>query len=79
MKQSHYEVLGWIGTFLVLGAYFLVSFGWLDGESLIFQLMNIFGSLGLLAIAFSKKVYQSVVVNIVWILIGLVAMAKLFF
>lgn len=79
MKQSHYEILGWIGTFLVLGAYFLVSFGWLDGESLIFQLMNIFGSLGLLAIAFSKKVYQSVVVNIVWILIGLVAMAKLFF
>ena len=78
MKQSHYEILGWIGTFLVLGAYFLVSFSWLDGESLIFQLMNLFGSLGLLAIAFSKKVYQSVVVNIVWAAIGIVALVKAF-
>ncbi len=79
MKQLIYEILGWIGTFLVLSAYLFVSFGWLDGESVLFQLMNIFGSFGLLAIALSKKVYQSVVVNVVWATIGIAALVKLFF
>ncbi|MFH2020525.1 MAG: hypothetical protein ABIJ34_03870 [archaeon] len=80
MNKNHfYELFGWVGTFLILLAYGLASFGWLSAESAVFQIMNIVGSAGLLTIALVKKVYQSVVINVVWALIGLVALAKIFF
>jgi hypothetical protein len=77
MKQIYFEILGWIGTVMVLGGYALASFGWISAESVLFQVMNILGSFGLLAIALSRKVYQSVVVNIVWATIGMLALIKL--
>ncbi|MCM2325446.1 MAG: hypothetical protein NDI94_03205 [Candidatus Woesearchaeota archaeon] len=77
MKQLYFEILGWFGTIMVLGGYALASFGWISAESVLFQVMNILGSFGLLAIALSRKVYQSVVVNVVWATIGIVALIKL--
>lgn len=72
------EIAGWYGTFIILLAYGLVSFSLITGDSLIYQLMNITGSIGLLLIALVKKVYQSVTINIIWAVIGLVALVKLF-
>jgi hypothetical protein len=60
-------------------AYFLVSFGWLDGQGLIYQLINLTGGIGLLIVAASKNVTQSVILNMFWAIIGLVAIARLFF
>lgn len=60
-------------------AYFLVSFGWLDGQGLIFQLINLTGGVGLLIVAASKGVVQSVILNFFWAVIAIIAIGRLFF
>lgn len=72
------EFCGWYGMFALIFAYFLVSFGWLDGQGLIFQLINLTGGIGLLIVAASKGVIQSVLLNFFWATIGVIAITRLF-
>jgi hypothetical protein len=72
------EIFGWYGTFAILVSYALVSFSVIKAESVIYQFMNITGSIGLLSIALVKKVFQSVTINIIWALIGILALVRLF-
>lgn len=71
------ELLGWYGTIAIIGAYFLVSFRLLNAESAAYQLMNITGAIGIIVISLSRGVYQSVVLNVVWLLIAFVALIKI--
>ncbi|MFH0875347.1 MAG: hypothetical protein V1859_05390 [archaeon] len=73
------EIFGWYGTVSILGSYALVSFSIIGADSVIYQFLNITGSIGLLAIALVKKVYQSVTINIIWALIGMIALLKILF
>ena len=78
LKKLLIEILGWYGAFAILGAYFLVSFNTISAESLLFQLLNASGAIGLLVIASYKGVKQAVLVNAVWLIIALVAIINLF-
>lgn len=70
MKHSWYiEGIGWIGVLCLLGAYGLVTLGIID-TGWIYQLLNIVGALGLGVIAIYTKNYQSLTVQIVWVLVG---------
>jgi len=64
---------GWIGIAAVFGAYLLVSFGAIGPKDLAYQLLNLFGSLGILIEAFSKKDYQPAVLNVVWALVAIIS------
>jgi len=80
IQQSKFaEFCGWYGMLALISAYFLVSLGVLNGQGLVFQLMNLTGAIGLLVVAASKGVMQSVILNIFWALIGLIAIIRLFF
>lgn len=72
------EFYGWYGMLALIVAYFLVSFGLIDGEGIIFQLINLTGGLGLLIVAASKGVMQSVILNFFWAAIGIVAIVRFF-
>lgn len=72
------EALGWYGMLALIVAYGLVSYGLITADGVYFQLLNLTGSAGLMIVAVTKKVIQSVILNIFWITIGLVALAKLF-
>jgi hypothetical protein len=78
MKFKPLQLIGWLGAILILGAYFLVSFNFIYTNSLLFQGMNILGSLGIVIETFSKKDYQPMALNVAWILIAAVALVKLF-
>lgn len=80
-KPAHLlsEIFGWYGALAILGAYALVSFSFIPPNGLAFQLLNLSGALGLMAIAYYKKVYQSVVLNIVWLIVGIIAIANILF
>lgn len=79
IKQGKFaELCGWYGMFALIFAYFLVSFGWLDGQGLVFQLINLTGGFGLLVVAASKGVMQSVILNFFWAIIGIIAIIRLF-
>lgn len=76
-QQLAAEIIGWYGTAAVLAAYTLVSFDVISSDSLFFQLLNLTGALGIIVIAAYKKVGQSVVLNIVWGGVAVVALVNL--
>ena len=75
MKKILIEIAGWYGATAILIAYTLVSFNITTSDTLLFQLLNLTGALGIIAIAIYKKVYQSVVLNIVWVGVAVIAIA----
>jgi len=77
-KQLLAESAGWYGTAAILTAYALVSFDIISGDGLVFQLLNLTGALGIIAIAIYKKVNQSIVLNTVWSVIAIVAIVNIF-
>lgn len=72
------ELFGWYGTIAIVSAYALVSFSMLSPTSVSYQLLNITGSLGIVTASLHKKDYQSTVLNIIWILIAVVAIIRVF-
>lgn len=68
------ETIGWLGISLILIAYALNMFGILSPENIIYLVMNILGSLGVVYISLKKKTYQPGVLNIIWAIIALIAL-----
>lgn len=77
MKSKLAEAAGWYGIIAILGAYGLVSFGVLSAESIIFQLLNATGALGVIWISSRKGVTQSVLLNAIWVAIAVLAIVKI--
>lgn len=71
------EIIGWAGAISLMGAYMLNSFGLLTAQSYPYQLLNIFGALFIIYISYKKQVYQSVILNLMWFIIGIVAFAQI--
>ncbi len=77
-KQLLAEIAGWYGVLAILTGYALLSFEVVDSHTLAFQLLNLTGALGIIAIAAYKGVAQSIVVNIVWSVIAVIAIVNIF-
>lgn len=78
MKQKIInEAIGWYGTCAIILAYALTSFGYLSPSTLLYQLLNITGALGIVFISLKKKAYQPGVLNIIWAVIALIAILRL--
>ena len=67
------NVLGWIGAFLLLLAYALVSFKKLEADSQVYQWLNIAASVLLLINTVYYGAYPSSFVNAVWTVIAFFA------
>lgn len=57
-------IAGWIGTFLILGAYALLSYGAIQGRSVEYQLMNLFGSIGMCINVAYGRVWSGVALQV---------------
>ena len=77
MKRSVIEFVGWYGTIAIVGAYALVSFSLLSSSSLIYQLLNLTGSIGIILDTITKKDYQPATLNVVWAVIAVIAILHL--
>jgi hypothetical protein len=75
--KSFIQILGWLGVLAILTAYFLVSFSFLSPRDILYPALNIVGSVFIIIETFSKKDYQPVVLNFVWLIIALVAILKI--
>ena len=71
------HVVGGIGTIMVLAAYFLVSAGRIPSASTTFQGLNLVGAALLAFYAAVLAAWASVVLNVIWSLIGLVAVVRI--
>ncbi|MEJ7861572.1 MAG: hypothetical protein WKF90_08040 [Pyrinomonadaceae bacterium] len=67
------EIVGWIGTFLLLTAYVLVSFKKLEGDSIKYQMMNVVAGLCLVTNTLYHGAYPPSFLNAVWSIIAVVA------
>jgi len=57
MKEKLTEFLGWYGVIAVIIAYFLLSFNFLTSSSLLFQILNFTGAIGIMVDAYQDKNY----------------------
>lgn len=73
-----YDVAGWLGAVLILLAYFLVSTKKLPPTSKNFQLLNLFGAIGIVINSLYYKAFPSAGLNIVWTLIAIYGLVKAF-
>jgi len=76
-RQIIDETIGWYGTGAIVVSYALSSFGYLPASTLLYQILNLTGALGIMYISFKKKTYQPGVLNIIWAIIAMIAIFRM--
>jgi hypothetical protein len=71
------EIVGWGGALLILGAYGLLSAGRVNGQSRLYQWMNVVGAAGFVINGWWHGALPSTTLNVVWMLIGGVALWRI--
>ena len=71
------DVFGWIGASALLIAYGLISAGRLKADNRNYQGLNVFGSVGLIVNSTWYGAYPSTALNIVWIAIAGITLARI--
>lgn len=77
-KSAWTEGLGWFGVAAILIAYAGISFGFLSVDHWLYSVLNITGAIGIIVDAYAQKNYQPAVLNVVWAVIGTIALIRLF-
>jgi hypothetical protein len=70
------DILGWTGSILYLLAYALVSAKKTEGDSLLYQGMNIVAGILLVIYTLSLGAYATTGLNAVWIAVGLITLGR---
>ncbi len=70
------DILGWTGSILYLLAYALVSAKKTEGDSLLYQGMNIVAGVLLVIYTLSLGAYATTGLNAVWVAIGLITLGR---
>ena len=64
------DIIGWIGSILIVVAYWMISMGRFKSDSRLYQGMNIVGSIFLVINTVYYHAYPSSALNVVWAMIG---------
>ena len=70
------DILGWVGAFCILLAYFLVSSKRVKSDSRLFQSINLTGALFLIVNAYANGALPFVFLNVIWAAIAIRALVK---
>jgi len=65
------DIIGWVGTATILGAYLLLSTGRLTGQSRAYQWANVVGAVCFIINCTYLGAFPSVALNVAWAAIGL--------
>lgn len=71
------QVIGWIGTFLIVFAYFLISTKKVDSQSRIYQILNLFGAIAVGINVLHQQAWPAFVLQIVWGIIAIMSLIKI--
>lgn len=77
--KKYTELLGWYGVVVILLAYGLVSFSVIQPTSLVYQILNGTGALGIVIDSIPEKNYQPMILNIIWAIIAGILIFKVLF
>ncbi len=70
------QIVGWIGTFLIVLAYFLVSSKKIESTSKLYQVMNLLGAVGVGVNVFYLHAWSVAALQTAWGIIAIVALVK---
>jgi hypothetical protein len=70
-----FDAIGWVGAAALLVAYAMVSSKKLEGDSAVYQSLNILGSLFLALNTVFYRAYPSSFLNMIWIGIAIFSVA----
>ena len=70
------NILGWTGSILYLLAYALVSMKKTEGDSVLYQGMNIVAGVLLVIYTLTLSAYASTGLNVAWIAIGVFTLGR---
>jgi hypothetical protein len=70
------EIIGWTGTLLIVGAYFLNINGKIKSTAVAYILANLVGGILFSIYTYSHRTYPNMVVNITWVFIAVAALMK---
>jgi len=74
--MSIIELIGWIGTILIVGAYFLNINGKVKSTAMPYIIANLIGGVLFTIYTFAHRTYPNMVVNVVWVFIAIAALMK---
>lgn len=77
MNHKAKNYFGWYGVLAILLAYFLISLDIISDKSVIYQLLNLSGALGIVIVALSKKDKRPAALNIAWAIIAAIALIRI--
>ncbi len=69
--QLFMDIVGWVGAGSLLCAYLLISNDRIAGKSYLYQGLNTVGSFGLVLNSFYYGAMPSVILNVIWVMIGI--------
>ncbi|MDQ3144828.1 MAG: hypothetical protein M3Q57_08130 [Pseudomonadota bacterium] len=78
MLDIFMEVVGWIGALLILAGYGLLSAGKLNARNPAYQWLNVIGAIGFILNSGWNGAWPSAALNVIWVGIGAVALARIF-
>lgn len=70
------QAIGWVGTFLIVLAYFLVSNNKISPNSKKYQLVNLFGAIGVGFNVFHQQAWPAFVLQVIWGIIAVFSIIK---
>ena len=70
------DSLGWVGSILYLLAYALISAKKTEGDSFLYQGMNIFAGILLVIYTLALGAYATTGLNAVWVAIGFITLGR---
>jgi hypothetical protein len=76
MERIIIDLLGWTGTILYLVAYGLISAKKVEGDSWIYQGLNVVAGIFLIVNTFYLRAYPSAGLNVVWVGIAVLTLGR---
>ena len=70
------DIIGWIAMIMVLVAYILLSLNKIENGKL-YQTLNFVASILMIVALYPKDAWFSVVLNVIWAIVALIALIKL--
>ena len=70
------EIIGWIGTILIVGSYFLNINGKIKSNSVPYIISNLAGGILFSIYTYAHSTWPNMVVNIIWVIIAIAALMK---
>ena len=72
-----FDILGWAGMTCLLAAYGFLTAGRIAANGWQYQVLNLFGSAFLMTYSVKLAAWPSVVLNLIWVGIGIVGIAMI--